>query len=121
MATTRRLRWLIAGAVGVLTAGEAPAFYFKGWPGDGLVNPPSLIQSTAPTWGNPPSGRLYEDMNPVSRPPREWTGETEAPQQVPEPTALVLAAVGIAGMGVRRLAARRRHCGAERGDRAPVR
>ena len=94
-------KWAAVLAVGATASGPASAFYFKGWPGDGLQPPPSLIQSNAPPWGNPPSGRLFTDESAVYGKPREWT-EGQSSPQVPEPATLVLAAAGLIGLGVRR-------------------
>ncbi|MFO0848660.1 MAG: hypothetical protein U0871_08915 [Gemmataceae bacterium] len=90
-------RWAAVLAVGATSAGPASAFYFKGWPGDGLRTPPSLIQPSAPSWANPPSVRTWTEPPPITRPPKEWTEEPNRPQQVPEPATLVLAPTGLAG------------------------
>jgi hypothetical protein len=90
--------------VGSTVTGSAPAFYFKGWPGDGLKTPPSLIQPTAPSWSNPPSGRTDTDQHTPPNTPHESTDQPKppTPQETPEPGTLVLAAMGLAGMGLRR-------------------
>ena len=80
----RRWIWLSSLAI-LLNAGSASAFYFPGWPGALRPPAPSLLYSSAA--GNPPSIR-----DPL---PTEQTTTTSNPPGVPEPSTLMLAAIGI--------------------------
>lgn len=83
---------LVAAAV----CSPAQAFFFRGWPGSGLPKPPVLITPKAPTDDNPPSGRPPEDDNPKT------PHTPQGPNGVPEPGTLVLAAVGLGALALRR-------------------
>jgi hypothetical protein len=104
----RRARWaggcLMAVAVVGVTVGHVQAFYFGGWPGDGLPKTRTLLPENAPKEGSPPSAQLREERpppdtfkdereNPTVVPPTE-TPETPPPV-VPEPTTVALAGLGI--------------------------
>jgi hypothetical protein len=94
----RTVRWLTAAAVLLVTAADARAFFFKGWPGDGRAKPQSLLRLGTPDEGVQPPG---EDDWPS---PGDDTslpgGGSSAIPAVPEPGALVLAAVGMGALAV---------------------
>jgi hypothetical protein len=78
-------------------AGTAGAFYFPGWPGSGVANPPSLIRSDAPPWANPPSGRTFAEAVPPA-----FHRAADTPPAVPEPATVVLAGLAVAAVVARR-------------------
>lgn len=94
---------LTAGAVGLLAAGPAAAFYFPGWPADGLPRGPTLLGPSVQQWTPPPlwpwSG--YGTPPPLDR-PAPGDERPPAPQVVPEPATLALAALGLGAVAVRR-------------------
>ena len=81
------------------SAGTAQAFYWIGWPGSGISNPPSIISNVEKVPHRDPT------PNPVDVPsPSINTPDPEDPRAVPEPASLVLVAGGLAGIAlVRRL------------------
>ena len=86
----RRGMW--ACAVALVAAGPAAAFYFPGWPADGLRTVPTLY---GPSVGVAPPEPAVD---------RAFTRPLLAPQaeppRVPEPSTLVLAGIGL--LAVRR-------------------
>ena len=100
-------RWAAAVAVGLAAANGASAFFFKGWPGDGIPRERTLV----------PPGNTID--NPRQQPP-EWPPEQppwnpppekppeEKPPGVPEPATAVLAAVGAGLLAFARRRLRRR-------------
>jgi hypothetical protein len=82
----RRWIWLSLLAI-LLNSGSASAFYFPGWPGALRPPAPSLLYSS--TGDIPPSVR-----DPL---PTEQTTGTNPPG-VPEPSTLVMAAIGMGVM-----------------------
>jgi hypothetical protein len=92
-------RCAAAAAVGLIVAAEAQAFFFKGWPGDGLPRERTLIPPGANTPGNPPPPNFW-----IEEPPEPPPGN-QSPPEIPEPSTVLLAAVGA---GVVALARRRR-------------
>lgn len=95
-------RWRVAlGAVaGLLLAQPASAFYWYGWPGSGVTDPPVLVPR--------PAVKTVSEVTPppvVVDPP-----DPPRPQDVPEPATLLAAAVGLAAVA----AVRRRKSAAQR-------
>lgn len=91
-----RYTWTKFGLAAVLaggTAATAPAFYWVGWPGSRINNPPSIVSQTEVVEHRPPPGTT----DPPDGPP-PWTNPPpEDPKGVPEPGTLTLAAVGLVG------------------------
>jgi hypothetical protein len=96
------LRSAAAVAIGLFAANGASAFFFKGWPGDGLPRERSLLPPSTQT--NQPPG---ETEWPPYVPPGPGPGPGPNPG-VPEPATAVLAAVGV---GVAALLRRRKRRG----------
>jgi hypothetical protein len=112
MVMTRRIRFsvpwsvrcVVAVAVGLVVSNGAGAFFFKGWPGDGLPRERTLLPPSTQTT-EPPG----ETEWPPYRPPPPGEGPKGGnPPGVPEPATGLLAAVGV---GVVALARRRRRRG----------
>jgi hypothetical protein len=101
MGTRTRLRKVFTIAVLLTACGSsAQAFYFRGWPGDGVPKPPTIIKPTAPPEDNPPSGRPRPPTPPVDT-PRGPTGGENPPSGTPEPGTLALAAIGLGALVLR--------------------
>jgi hypothetical protein len=114
MARTRILRarrvasFAAAAAVAAFVASPASAFYFRGWPGDGvprdrnLVAPKDRFTDTRPgrTTDRPPGP---DDFPPGPSGPPQPPGSA-----TPEPGSVVLAAIGLGLVGVLRRKLRRR-------------
>jgi hypothetical protein len=89
----RAARWLAAATLLLAMAADARAFFFKGWPGDGRAGSRSLLQPQTPGEGEPPAaaeGGPYPGGD-TSEP----GGGVPVVPAVPEPGAVVLAAVGL--------------------------
>jgi hypothetical protein len=102
----RTLSQLTAASLLVLlaSAGPAPAFYWKGWPGsllppDRVLVPPgdSVIPGSPPLPGAnpilPPGGEI---------PPPEPGGPVPPSENVPEPATALLGLLGIGGIAATR-------------------
>lgn len=101
---TSALRALIGVAVLPLLAQPAAAFYWYGWPGSGVTEPPPLVP-------RPPTVQIVtEETPPPGMPDFPDPDVPTSPQEVPEPTTLVAAAVGLAAVAL----ARRRKAVAQR-------
>ena len=87
----RRAATIAAVLAGMGLGGSAQAFYFRGWPGDGVPKPPILVTPNAPTDDNPPSARPPEPPGVTPQSP----GGPNGPSGTPEPATLALAAVGL--------------------------
>jgi len=101
------MRCVAAVAAGMLMTNGASAFFFKGWPGDGLPRertllPPSSQNNEPPGETEWPPYRPPTEPPPTKPPPTGPTGEN--PPGVPEPATGLLAMVGI---GVAAFARRR--------------
>jgi hypothetical protein len=99
--------WLGVSAAGLLAGGPAAAFYFPGWPADGLPRAPTLLGPSVRLWtppGQPGGDRPPPpiDRPPTDIPPGEWVDKPPAPQVVPEPATIALAALGLGAIAVRR-------------------
>ena len=89
------MRTWVTLAATALVAGPAAAFYFPGWPADGLPRPPNLYEyqvSVGPA-------DVFTDTR-FSQPP--GGASATPPRTVPEPATLLLAAMGLATVLVRR-------------------
>ena len=90
------IRVAVAAAVGLLLTPSAQAFYWVGWPGAGVDQPPGIVPTTTRT----------EHRDPI--PPTEPPGGTDPPGNppptggTPEPATVVLAAVGLGALALRR-------------------
>jgi hypothetical protein len=101
------VRWAAAATVGLVAANGAGAFFFKGWPGDGLPRERTLVPPSTQT-NEPPDETEWPPYRPPP-PDRTPTGpDGKNPPGVPEPATAVLAAVGV---GVAALARRRKRRG----------
>ncbi|MGL6076270.1 MAG: PEP-CTERM sorting domain-containing protein [Fimbriiglobus sp.] len=113
--TTRAL-WGLVLLVVVGSASSGQAFYFAGWPGSGIIEPPKLLGPQARSVQT--SIDTEERIPRVPREPVSKTGEPDPPGPVPEPGTLCLAALGLGIVGLRI----RRRCGAVAGRKsAPLR
>jgi hypothetical protein len=99
----RAARWLAVAAVIPTVTANAHAFFFKGWPGDGRAKPQSLLKPGTPDEGGRPPG-AGDGPNPGD--------DTSSPGSggpiVPEPGAVVMAAVGIGVVAIVRRCRRSR-------------
>ena len=75
------------------------AFFFRGWPGDGIPKTPVIITPKAHNDDNPPSGRTPDDWPPGTTYTPQGPG---GPNGVPEPGTLALAAVGLGVLALRK-------------------
>jgi len=103
----RAVRWLAAATLILATTADARAFFFKGWPGDGLLRTPTLL-GPRPNPGDhddqPPGGINEPNPDDGSKP----GGESPVLPAVPEPGTVVLAAVGLGALALARRRASRR-------------
>lgn len=84
---------VMAGGV----ASSAPAFYWVGWPGAKVNNPPPIVSQTEVVDHRPPPG---------TDPPPDWVppgggNPPDEPKGIPEPTTVGIAVVGLGMLGVR--------------------
>ena len=85
------------GLLVVCCVGSAsPAFYFAGWPGDGIPRTPSLITPGQSSSQIVPSPLFSDELK--TRIPVERTS-TETPA-TPEPTTAALAVLGLGAVAV---------------------
>ncbi len=101
---TTKLQWLAAPMVVTLTAGPAAAFYFPGYPGDGLPPRPTVMAPGVARLALPPDGIRADDpldpptfLDSLGPPPL-----LDPPPDVPEPATLALAVAGVGVVAVRR-------------------
>lgn len=90
-------RWpafLAATASLVAVAAPAPAFYWIGWPGSGVQQPPTIISEQVKVEHRPPKP-------PTDPPGGSVREEPPTPEEVPEPASLGLAAAGLGVLTVR--------------------
>ena len=93
----KRLRLGLSGLLVVCCVGSSsPAFYFAGWPGDGIPRTPSLITPGQSSNQIVPSPLFSDELK--TRIPVERTG-TETPA-TPEPTTAALAVLGLGAVAV---------------------
>jgi hypothetical protein len=88
---------VMAGGV----AAAAPAFYWVGWPGAKVNNPPPIVSQTEVVDHRPPPGTTDPpDWTPpgTTNPPGEPPDE---PKGIPEPTTLCVAGIGLSVLAVR--------------------
>lgn len=85
-------------AVALSACGPAHAFYFEGWPGSGISNPPALIPSG--------TSRTLVEPSPVG-PPVPVDKPPVGPNPTPEPATGLLGLLGLGAVAVRRLRAKR--------------
>ena len=103
----RAVRWLTAATLILATTADARAFFFKGWPGDGLLRTPTLL-------GPRPNPGDHDDQPPGFEPSSGFGslippgGESPVLPAVPEPGTVVLAAVGLGALALARRRASRR-------------
>ena len=90
--TKRFLGASAAVAMVVISAANAQAFYWPGWPGAGVAEPPSFTPK-----------QVVEDFPP----PKTPLDPTDPPKQVPEPATLVIAGLGLGVLGLRKVLKRR--------------
>jgi hypothetical protein len=93
---------MLIGAVIAAAAGPADAFYFPGWPADGLPRTPMLYGSNTGYGPGPIQTEVF-----ISQPPPRFVeppDRPETPQTVPEPATLALAVLGLGAVGVCRKA-----------------
>ena len=92
----RVARFAAAAAVALVVASPASAFYFRGWPGDGIPRDRNLVA---------PNDRFTDtEVGRVEIRPRD-PDEDETPTTntaTPEPGSLALAAIGLGVVGVLR-------------------
>lgn len=91
--TKRILGVSAAIAMMVISAANAQAFYWPGWPGAGVTEPPSFTPK-----------QVVEEFPP----PREPLDPTDPPKQVPEPATLVIAGLGLGVLGLRKVLKRKK-------------
>lgn len=94
------VRWMTAVGAFLVMSAAAPAFFFKGWPGDGREQPRSLLRPGNPDAGGRPPGET-DEPNPDDGTSSPGGGGPIAPD-VPEPVTAVLAAVGIGVVAIAR-------------------
>ncbi len=100
----RRGRLLCGAFALVLVAPDsAQAFYWYGWPGSGITEPPSLTPRPATEEVPSPNPSPFTPGFPG--PPRTpFTPDNpHSPKEVPEPATLVIAGVGLGLVGLRKL------------------
>ena len=102
----RAARWLAVAAVIPTVTANAHAFFFKGWPGDGRAKPQSLLTPGTPDEGGRPPG-AGDGPNPGDDTSSPGSGGPIVPA-VPEPGAVVMAAVGIGVVAIVRRCRRSR-------------
>ncbi len=95
---TKRIfhRWGLACAAMALALASptsAQAFYWTGWPGAGVSEPPSLIPR-----------QVVEEFPP----PKTPLDPSTPPKQVPEPATLVIAGLGLGVLGLRKVLKRKK-------------
>lgn len=94
----RRFGLITAVAVLFVFSNSAQAFYWRGWPGSGLVTAPHLVDPNHPTPGNPPS-------DPLPLPGTENTyipPGVGSPESVPEPTTGLAGLIGLGAIAALR-------------------
>jgi hypothetical protein len=93
--TLTRFGLAVVMAGGLATA--APAFYWVGWPGAKVNNPPPIVSQTEVVEHRPPPGTTDPpDWNPPGT-----TDPPDDPKGIPEPTTVGIAVVGLGMLGVR--------------------
>ena len=116
---TRRIRFHVpwaarcaaAAAVGLTAANGASAFFFKGWPGDRIARPPTLLP---PGTSEQTPRTVVEFPPPTESPPGDTTPPGGGPPgggppgTTPEPATGLLAAVGVGLVALARRRFRRR-------------
>lgn len=97
MYTHRPIGWKTGAATALavaLAATPAPAFYWVGWPGVNVQQPPQIISNQIKV--------IHRDPTVVPPGPNGPPGTEEPPGGVPEPATLLMAGIGLAGVaGVR--------------------
>ncbi len=98
MARTRILRvrrvarFAATAVVAVLAASPASAFYFRGWPGDGIPRDRNLVS---------PNDRFTAAQPGRTETPHDdFDDHPPTNTQTPEPGSLVLAAIGVGVLGL---------------------
>ena len=89
-------RWKLAGValfIVLLAPSPTQAFYWPGWPGAGVTEPPSLTPR-----------QIVREVPPPTTP----TESTVPPKGVPEPATLVIAGLGLGVLGLRRVLKRKK-------------
>ncbi len=97
-----KTKWRVFGLVAIvgLSAAPATAFYFPGYPGDGMPLRPTVMAPGIERPGSQPSPILAEDpLDPSSADPPL---PLDPPPDVPEPATVALAAIGVGVVAVRR-------------------
>jgi len=77
----------------LLAPGSARAFYWPGWPGAGVTEPPSITPK-----------QIEKELPP----PKTPIDPVDPPKQVPEPATLVIAGLGLGALGLQRVWKRRK-------------
>ena len=87
------LRVALAAAV-VCVGQPASAFYWYGWPGSGVSDPPSLVPRS-------PTVQTVTEKTPPAV-VVDYPDVPSGPKSVPEPASLLAATVGLAALAVAR-------------------
>ena len=88
--TNFRLR-LLALALVLAAPTSAHAFYWAGWPGSGVNEPPSITPRQIPETPTPPTVK-----------------PTDTPKGVPEPATIIIAGLGLGMLGLRKVLKRKK-------------